>query len=162
MRRTGRTAFETVWIVGNTSPWIYVRLAQPQCRLVNSADARTRLPGSHQNRTTFNPAQPECLHTRLVRHQQTVLPGTLRQRCDKRGDSYLFTQCDGFFTYNSPPRAQRRSIRKNHEHSLCARSRSIAAHQGISRQQMGDASTSRTTATMPALIPCTWAQNTRD
>jgi hypothetical protein len=32
------------------------------------------------------------------------------------------SQRDGSFTCNSPPRAQRRSIRKNHEHSLCARS----------------------------------------
>jgi hypothetical protein len=88
-----------------------------------------------------------------MRHQRTVSPGTLCQRGDKHGDSYLFAQRDGF-TYNSPPRAQRRSIRKNYEHSLRVRSVSIAAHEGISHQQMGDASMNRTTAAMPGQTKC--------
>jgi hypothetical protein len=142
----------------------HVRRAHPQLCLINNAYACTRLPDLTKTEPLLTWHSPSVCTRTSCAINEPFPPGL----CANDATNMLTVICLHSAMAPSPAivrLALSVDLSGRIMSTLCVRDhRSIAAHQGISRQQMGDASINRTTAAMPGLIPgtCTWAQSTGD
>jgi hypothetical protein len=152
MRSTRRTVFPT-----GSSAEPRVDLPIYRCSLcsphsfassITHTHAPASLQGSHNNGTTPNPAQPERLHTRRMRYRRTSrsphnsVPTRRQTPCQLSIPSYsAMAPAPTIVRLDLSVDLSGRIVR-----TLCVLDCGpIAAHESISRQQMGDASSNRTT-----------------